>query len=183
MFLKMYPPFLKNVLFTAPWQIWLFLIMTSYSASSVISDSLWPHGQRPTSLFCCCCCWFLVTLIMSNSVWYYGLQLVSLLCPWDPLGKSTRLGCHDLIHGLFQTQGLHPGLLHCRQIFYFCATTKTGPLSMGFSWQEYWSGLPCPPPDFPNPGVETISLSASALQVESLPWGSGEADHYCCCCC
>ena len=28
-------------------------------------------------------------------------------------------------------------------------------LSMGFSRQEYWSGLPCPPPgDFPNPGIE-----------------------------
>ena len=29
------------------------------------------------------------------------------------------------------------------------------PLSMGFSRQEYWSGLPCPPPgDLPNPGME-----------------------------
>ena len=32
-------------------------------------------------------------------------------------------------------------------------------LSMGFSGQEYWSGLPCPPPgDLPYPGVETVSL-------------------------
>ena len=29
------------------------------------------------------------------------------------------------------------------------------PLSMGFSRQEYWSGLPCPPPgDLPDPGIE-----------------------------
>ena len=29
------------------------------------------------------------------------------------------------------------------------------PLSMGFSRQEYWSGLPCPPPgDLPDPGVK-----------------------------
>ena len=29
------------------------------------------------------------------------------------------------------------------------------PLSMGFSWQEYWSGLPFPPPgDLPGPGIE-----------------------------
>ena len=41
------------------------------------------------------------------------------------------------------------------------------PLSMGFSRQEYWSGLPCPPPgDLPNPGVEPRS---PALQVDSLP--------------
>ena len=37
-------------------------------------------------------------------------------------------------------------------------------LSMGFSRQEYWSGLPCPPPgDLPEPGVEPASLASSAL--------------------
>ena len=41
------------------------------------------------------------------------------------------------------------------------------PLSMGFSRQEYWSGLPYPPPgDLPNPGVEPRS---PAFQVDSLP--------------
>ena len=40
------------------------------------------------------------------------------------------------------------------------------PLSMGFSEQEYWSGLPCPPPgDLPDPGIEPTS---SALQADSL---------------
>ena len=28
------------------------------------------------------------------------------------------------------------------------------PLSMGYSRQEYWSGLPCPPGDLSNPGIE-----------------------------
>ena len=33
------------------------------------------------------------------------------------------------------------------------------PLSMGFSRQEYWSGLPCPPPgDLPDPGIMSTSL-------------------------
>ena len=41
------------------------------------------------------------------------------------------------------------------------------PLSMEFSRQEYWSGLPCPPPgDFSNPGIKP---AAPALQVDSLP--------------
>ena len=32
------------------------------------------------------------------------------------------------------------------------------PLSMGFSRQEYWSGLPWPPPgDLPDPGIEPVS--------------------------
>ena len=38
------------------------------------------------------------------------------------------------------------------------------PLSMGFSRQEYWSGLPCPPlGDFPDPGIELVSLMSPAL--------------------
>ena len=40
------------------------------------------------------------------------------------------------------------------------------PLSIGFSRQEYWSGLPCPPPgDLPNPGIKPRS---PALQGDSL---------------
>ena len=40
-------------------------------------------------------------------------------------------------------------------------------LSMEFSRQEHWSGLPCPPPgDLPNPGIKPRS---PALQADSLP--------------
>ena len=38
------------------------------------------------------------------------------------------------------------------------------PLSMGFSRQEYWSGLPYSPPgDLPDPGIEIVSLTSPAL--------------------
>ena len=38
------------------------------------------------------------------------------------------------------------------------------PLTMGFSRQEYWSGLPCPPPgDLSDPGIEPTSLRSPAL--------------------
>ena len=41
---------------------------------------------------------------------------------------------------------------------------------MEFSRQEYWSGLPCPPPgDLPDPGIEAVSLSLLHWQVGSLP--------------
>ena len=41
------------------------------------------------------------------------------------------------------------------------------PLSMGFSRQEYYSGLPCTPPgDLSNPGIEPRSCT---LQADSLP--------------
>ena len=41
---------------------------------------------------------------------------------------------------------------------------RRGPLSMGFSRQEYWSGLACPPPgDLPIPGMEPVSLTSPAM--------------------
>ena len=41
---------------------------------------------------------------------------------------------------------------------------RQAPLSMGFSRQEYWSGLPFPPPeDLPDPGIEPVSPVSPAL--------------------
>ena len=40
-------------------------------------------------------------------------------------------------------------------------------MSMGFSRQEYWSGLPCPAPgDLSHPGIEPVSLMSPALAGE-----------------
>ena len=54
---------------------------------------------------------------------------------------------------------------------------RQAPLSMGFSRQEYWSGLLCPPPgDLPDPGIKPRS---PALQVDSLPTESpGKPFHW-----
>ena len=47
--------------------------------------------------------------------------------------------------------------------------TPQVPLSMGFSRQEYWSGLPCPPPgDLPDPGIEPASLYVSCFGRQVL---------------
>ena len=56
----------------------------------------------------------------------------------------------------------------CVKSFRLFATPWTvacqAPLFMGFSRQEYWSGLPCPPPgDPPNPGIRPRSLISPAL--------------------
>ena len=38
------------------------------------------------------------------------------------------------------------------------------PLSLGFSRQEYWNGLPCPPPgDLPDPRIKPVSPDSLAL--------------------
>ena len=44
------------------------------------------------------------------------------------------------------------------------AVACQAPLSVGFSRQEYWSGLPCPPPgDLPDPGIKPTSPAFPAL--------------------
>ena len=43
------------------------------------------------------------------------------------------------------------------------------PLSMGFSRQQYWSGLPCPPPgDIADPEIESAPPVSPTLQADSL---------------
>ena len=53
----------------------------------------------------------------------------------------------------------------CIQLFVTLWTVaRQSPLSMGFSRQEYWGGLPCPPPgDLPDPGIKPMSLTSPAL--------------------
>ena len=53
----------------------------------------------------------------------------------------------------------------CVQLFVILwIETCQAPLSMGFSRQEYWSGLPCPPPwALPDPTIEPVSLTFSEL--------------------
>ena len=62
----------------------------------------------------------------------------------------------------------HAIVLNCISRVQLCVTlwivARQAPLSMGFSRQEYWSGLPCPPPgDLPDPGIELTSPVSPAL--------------------
>ena len=63
-------------------------------------------------------------LIVSDSVRPCEMQPTRLPCPWDSLGRSTGVGSHALLQGIFLTQGSNPGLLHCRQILYCWATRE-----------------------------------------------------------
>ena len=93
------------------------------------------------------------------------LCLVAQLCPTlcDPMccslpgssvhgdspGKNTRMGCHALLQGIFPTQGLNPGLLHCRWILYYLSHQESPwilewvacPFSRGSSWPRNWTGV------------------------------------------
>ena len=47
-----------------------------------------------------------------------SLRPHGLYSPWNYPGQNTGLGSLSLLQGIFPTQGLNPGLLHCKQIFY-----------------------------------------------------------------
>ena len=73
------------------------------------------------------------------------------------------------ICGVWAAQGCVSVLRHSSHVW-LCVTSWTlalqAPLSTGFSRQEYWSGLPCPPPgDLPNSGIKPTS---PLLQAESF---------------
>ena len=60
---------------------------------------------------------------------------------------------------------VHVQSLSCAHLFETLETVAhKAPLSIGLSWQEYWSGLPFPPPgDPPDPGIEPTSPAAPVL--------------------
>ena len=57
--------------------------------------------------------------LVSDSLRPHGL-----LCPWNSPGRNTGLGCHSLLQGIFPTQRLNLGLLHCRRFFTVWATRE-----------------------------------------------------------
>ena len=73
------------------WENWLKGKKEQHGSNkcSVVSDLLGPHELKPTRLF----------------------------CPWN-FPENTGVGCHFLLQGIFLTQGLNLGILHCRQTLY-----------------------------------------------------------------
>ena len=53
-----------------------------------------------------------VALVVSDSLWPYGLWSTKCLCPWDSTGKNTGVNCHALLQGIFLTQESNLRLLH-----------------------------------------------------------------------
>ena len=122
-----------------------------------------------------------VRLWESESV-SHSVVTSSLWLPTDcsPLGSS--------VHGIFQARILEWVAISFSEIFFLPILLKyswhamfsgsvvsnsvtpwtvacQAPLSMGFSRQEYWSGLPCPPPGgLSGPGIEPLSLMSPALR-------------------
>ena len=85
--------------------------------------------------------------VMSNSLWLRGLKPTRLLCPWNFQNKNTRAGCHFLLQGGSSrprdwTCLLH--LLHCRWVLYHRVTRESPFLPLlstlaGLQSSEWWS--------------------------------------------
>ena len=92
-----------------------------------------------------CCCFCQVTSVMSDSVWPHRRKPTRLLCPWDSPGKNTGVGSISFFNAWrwkVKVKSLSGVLLLVTP----WNAARQAPLSMGFSRQEHWSGLPFPPP-------------------------------------
>ena len=70
----------------------------------------------------------------------------------------------------YTTMGMSSHFRHIQLFMTIWTVARHAPLFMGFSRQENWSGLPCPPQrDLPDPGIEPTSPASPALQVDYLP--------------
>ena len=69
----------------------------------------------------------------------------------------------DLISHPHRTKSLSHSVVY-DSLWPYGTVAHQAPLSMGFSRQEFWSGLPCPPPgDLPNLGIKAVSLMSPVL--------------------
>ena len=86
---------------------------------------------------------------MSDSVRPHRRQPTRLPRSWDSLDKNTGVGCHFLLQCMC-AKPLQSCLTLCNPM----DSSHQAPLSMGFSKQEYWRGLP-----FPSPQIRAMFLN------------------------
>ena len=92
--------------------------------------------------------------VVSDSLWPHGLY-----SPWNSLGQNTEVGSLSHLQGIFPTQGLNPGFLHCRLIFFYQLSHKGSPGILEWVTYPFSRGSSQPRN---QPG-------SPALQVDSLP--------------
>ena len=100
---------------------------------------------------------------MSDSVRPHRCQPTRLPRPWDPPGKNTGMGCHFLLQ--------YMKVKSENQVTQLCPTLSDpmdcsyqAPPSMGFSRQEYWSGVPLPSPSYISIPQNKTSVSLKNVQ-------------------
>ena len=82
---------------------------------------------------------------MSDSVRPHRWQPTRLPRPWDSPGKNTGVGCHFLLQCM-KVKSESEVAQSCLTLSDPMDCSPPAPLSLGFSRQEYWSGVPLPSP-------------------------------------
>ena len=129
---------------------------------------------------CCCCC---IASVVSDSVRPHGLQPTRLLRPWDCPGKNTGVGCHFLLQCMKKWKVKVKSLSRVRLLATPWTAAYQAPPSMGFSRQEYWSGVPFTPVFlgfFPcgSTGKESACNAADLSLIPGLGRSPGEGKGY-----
>ena len=105
--------------------------------------------------------------LLIYSLWELDTIWILLLCEnWINLNYVNRfiMLFRPIIFFHFSMQCSAHSLQSCLNLCHPQTAAHQAPLSMGFSGQDYWSGLPCPPPrDLPDPGIEPKSLTSPPL--------------------
>ena len=95
-------------------------------------------------------------------------QPTRLPCPWDSPAKNTGVGCHFLLQCV-KVKSESEVAQSCRLLATPCTAAYQAPPSMGFSRQEYWSGVPLPSPPFSSTISHLLSLLQLFLPVHLRP--------------
>ena len=102
---------------------------------------------------------------MSNSVRPHRQQPTRLCHPWDSPGKNTGVGCHFLLQCM---KVRVKSLSRVRLLATPWTEAHQAAPSMGFSRQEYWSGVPLPSPTH-TPQFSSVQL-LSRVRPSATPW-------------
>ena len=81
--------------------ILMTLFMGWFFGDSAVAPPSWPESESESCS------------AVSDSLWPRGLY-----SPWNSPGQNSGVGSIPLSRGIFPTQGLNPGLLHCRWVLY-----------------------------------------------------------------
>ena len=104
------------------------------------------------------------------SIWFWEDACLPCSVTWTGVGSDSAVDSGGWLPER-RKEFLSPAACGCvscfSRVWLFAApwtVALQAPLSMGFSRQECWSGLPCPPPgDLPHPGIEPMSLLSPSL--------------------
>ena len=82
--------------------------LTSWKPDKSLGKNILPTPGKHTYSVCVCVCVCISSSVVSDSLRPHGLQFARLLCPWDSSGKNTRVGCHSLLQGCLPNPEIKP---------------------------------------------------------------------------